>query len=112
MNTAIACAQDFVVSKDANLLACNGGHITLTKYWAKNLLNRMGFVKRRATTKAKVTVENFESLKEQFLLDVKNVVEMDEIAPELVINWDQTGIYYVLVALWRRKGVRGLRLWE
>ena len=58
----------------------------------------MGFVKRRATTKAKVTVENFESLKVQFLLDVKNVVEMDEIAPEPVINRDQTGIYYVPVA--------------
>ena len=60
----------------------------------------MGFVKRRGTTKAKVTVENFDLLKEQFLLDIKNVVHMDEVPPELVINWDQTGIHYVSVSSW------------
>ena len=55
VNTAIAlaCAQGIVISNDANLLACNGRHITLTKFWAKILLSRMGFVKRRGTTKAK-----------------------------------------------------------
>ena len=35
----------------------------LTKHWAKYLLQRMGMVKRRGNTKAKVTVENFEELK-------------------------------------------------
>ena len=35
VNTAITivCPQGIVVNKDANLLAFNGGHITLTKYW-------------------------------------------------------------------------------
>ena len=60
----------------------------------------MGFVKRNDTTKAKITVENFDSIKQQFLLDIKNVVQMDEITFQLVINWDQTGIHYVPVSEW------------
>ena len=99
VNTAIAisCAEGIVKNKDSNLLASNGGHIVLSKYWGKNLLKRMGFVKRRASTKAKVTIENFEEVKAQFLLDIKAVVEFEEILFDLVINWDQTGINYVPV---------------
>lgn len=55
----------------------------------------MGFVKRRASTKAKVSIENFEEVKAQFLLDIKAVVEFEEIPFDLIINWDQTGINYV-----------------
>ena len=102
VNTAIAisCAEGIVKNKDSNLLASNGGHIVLSKYWGKNLLKRMGFVKRRASTKAKVTIENFEEVKAQFLLDIKAVVEFEEILFDLVINWDQTGINYVPVGSW------------
>ena len=50
--------------------------------------------------KAKVDVERFAIIKEAFLLDVKNVVELDEIPPQLIINWDQTAIYYVPVGSW------------
>ena len=72
VNTAIAmgCAEGIVMSIDSNLLASNGGHISLTKDWGKNLLHRMGFVKRRASTKAKVSVTDFEEIKAQFLLDL------------------------------------------
>lgn len=48
---AMACAQGVMKSYDSNLLECNGGHILLTKNWAKYLMERMGFVKRRASTK-------------------------------------------------------------
>ena len=49
MNTAIGLgvAQGIVRSHDSNLLACNGGHICLGKPCTKNLLARMGYVKRR-----------------------------------------------------------------
>ena len=60
----------------------------------------MGFVKRRGNTKSKVGVEQFEALKTQYLLDIKATVEMMEIPPELVINWDQTGIKIVPVSSW------------
>lgn len=44
VNTAIviACGDGIVRSKDANLLAVNGGSITLSKDWAKYILKRMG----------------------------------------------------------------------
>ena len=100
VNTAIAigCAQGLVQHYDSNLLECNGGPILLTKSWVKSLLQRMGFVKRRACSKGKVSVENFQVRKEQFLFDVKVIIEMEDISTDLVINWDQTGIHYVPVS--------------
>lgn len=71
----IATAQGIILSKDANLLS----NIDLSKGWAEYLLKRNGFVKRNATTAAKDSVENFYLLKEEFLLEVKNVVYVDEI---------------------------------
>ena len=40
------------------------------------MLHRIGFLKCRASTKAKVSVEDFEEKKEQLLLDVKAVVNL------------------------------------
>ena len=60
----------------------------------------MGFVKRKVSTTAKVSVSNFEELKAQFLLDVKVSVEMDDIPHVLVVNLDQTGIHYVPAGSW------------
>ena len=65
-----------------------------------SILRRMGFVKRRVSTTAKISVANFEEVKAQFLLDIKVSVEMDEIPPALVINLDQTGIHYVPAGSW------------
>ena len=92
----IATGKGILMSKDANLLSS----ITLTKAWAKYLLNRMGFVKQKATTKAKVNVEHFEEIRQNFLSEVKNVIAIDEIPPEMVINFDQTGINYIPVSSW------------
>ena len=54
-------------------------------------------VKRKVCSKSNVTPQNFESLKEQFLLDIKQLVHLEDIPPELIINWDQTAIHYVPV---------------
>ena len=55
VNTIIvtSCAERIIKNHDSNLLASNGGHIVLTKAWGKSILHRMGFVKRRASTKVK-----------------------------------------------------------
>ena len=97
---AIGCAEGIIQSKDRSLLTVNGGHIALTKSWSKHLLECMGFVKRRASTKAKVNIEDFASVKSQFLFDTNTIVEMEEIPHNLVINWDQTGIHYIPVSSW------------
>ena len=43
----------------------------MTKNWAKYFLNKIGYVKRKATTKFKHDIEHFEERKEQFLIDIK-----------------------------------------
>ena len=61
----IECAEGIIRCKDSNLLAANGGHIALKKSWSKHLLECMRFVKRRASTKAKVDIDVFETMKNQ-----------------------------------------------
>ena len=70
-HVVIGISKSIVMGKDSNLLVCNGGGIVMTKDWAKNVLKRMGMVKRRSNTKAKVTVEEFDETKKLFLLDIK-----------------------------------------
>ena len=96
----MAAATAIARKHDRTLLEENGGTVIITKTWAKSLLRRMGFVKRRGSSTAKMTVENFEAKKEQFLLDITAIVEMEEIPPQLVFNWDQTGISIVPGSSW------------
>lgn len=84
----------------SNLLSENGGHINLTKDWAKYLLQRMNYVKRRGSSTPKVAVENFTQVKAQFLFDVQSLIEIEEIPSSLIINWDQTAIKYIPVSTW------------
>lgn len=51
----------------------------------------MNFVKQKVTNvKSKHTVANFEAVKQPFLDEVVTSVAVDDIPPELVLNWDQT----------------------
>ena len=47
-------------------LLVGDGKVELTKDWAKYLLSKMSFVKRKATTKAKIDVKKFEEIKKLF----------------------------------------------
>ena len=109
---AIATAMGVLRKRDKSLLKEEGGPLELSKNWAKSVLHRMGFVKRRGNTKAKVAVEQFEALKTQYLFDIKATVEMMEIPPELVINWDQTDIKIVPVSSWtmEKKGAKRVEI--
>ena len=86
--------------RSQNLLSENGDPITITINWAKSLLCRLNFVKRRDSSTAKISVTNFEELKEQYLFDIKAVTMMEEVPPELIINWDHTGISIVPGSAW------------
>ena len=102
INTTIvmATAEGVVKRYDCNLLKCNGGHIECGKNWAKNFLHHLGYVKKRASTKCKVSVADFDMCKAQFLFHIQTIFEMEEIPHQLVINWDPTGINYVPVSTW------------
>jgi len=63
----------------------------------------MGLVQRKATTTVKISAENFEDLKKQFLTDIETISKFEEIPKELVINWDQTAVKYVPVSNWTQE---------
>ena len=103
INTAIVIAAGLGIAKriDPGLFECNGGYVVFQKSWAKYLLSKMNFVKRKATTKKpKFTVSNFEELKDQFLMDIKAIALMENIPDEMIVNWDQTAIKYIPLSNW------------
>ena len=118
VNTAIviACAKGILKQLDRTMLAEYGGHVTLSVPWAKSLLHRMQFTKRRGTTKCGLSTEAFQEVKRRFLQQVIEVVQMEDIPMELIFNWDQTGLHLIPQSNWtmERKGskrveVKGLQ---
>ena len=96
----IGIIKGVIKDSDSNLLVENGGPIEVDKPVAKRLLERMNYVKRRGTTKAKVTPEDFEKLKLQFLDDIRMVVAFEDIPSGLILNWDHTGLNYIPTSSW------------
>ena len=69
----------------------------------------MKLVQRKVTTaKTKLTITDFNWTKEQFLEHVVATVKLEEIPPELILNWDQTGMKIVPSDSWTmdQQGVR------
>ena len=57
---AMSAARGLLLHFNPSMLKENGGHIELSKNWALSLLERMKFVKRKATTsKSKESVADF-----------------------------------------------------
>ena len=96
----MGCAKGIVSHHDSNLLAENGGHIAISKDWAKLLLLQMGYVKRKVSTSAKVPPKDFDAHKVQFIYDADILVDYGDIPDALVINRDHTGIKYIPVGSW------------
>ena len=98
----VAAAEGVVMNKYGSS-SCDGEpmvQFNLTTDWAKAVLERMRYVKRKACSKAKVDVDHFEELKAEFLLEIKSIVNMDAIPAELVINFDQTALNHVPISHW------------
>ena len=78
----------------------------INRQWAYSLLKRTNFVRHKATTsKSKYTLADFAELKKPFLQSVVETVTMEEISPQLVLNWDQTGIN--IIPSWKKEAQRG-----
>ena len=61
----------------------------------------MNFIQHNATTaKSKQSDADFAMLKKSFLEDVFTTVMMEEVPPELILIWDQTGIKVVPSSSW------------
>ena len=96
----IAAAKAIIRKYNPQLLVDDEGPITITSDWAKSLLYRMHFVKRRGSTTTKQLVDDFEAIKMQFLADLVTVTLLQEIPDDLVLNWDHTGINVVPGSAW------------
>ena len=90
----------------------NCSDIKLNKEWARSVLRRMGFTKRRANSKSKFLPDDFEKIKEQFLTDVQSVIHMEEVPPSLVLNWDHTAMKIVPSSQWtmEKKGTKRVEI--
>ncbi len=51
----------------------SGDSIELSRVWARSVLRRMGFSKRRASSTSKVLPHDFMELKKQFLIDIAKI---------------------------------------
>lgn len=107
----VSASRGILMARDRMELAEFGCHIVLNRQWAFNLLYRMHFVRRKATTsKSKLSTENFVAVKQAFLDDVVSTVAMKEIPFELILNWDHTGIHLVPASGWTMDRVGSKRV--
>ena len=108
----IGVGRRIMLKRDRSSLEEFGGTVQLNKEWAKSVLRRMGFTKRRANSKAKILPGNFIEIKEQYLMDIKSVVTMEEIPCELILNWDQTAMKIVPSSQWtmEKKGNKRIEI--
>ena len=103
VNTAIVRAsaeEGIILARDRSLLVKYGGHIDLTKSWAKSLLHRMGYSKRRGSHAGKVALPHLKEIQENFLADIQSEVVMNDIPSDLIFNWDQTALRLVPTGQW------------
>ena len=69
----------------------------------------MGFVKRKATTKAKNTRENNDAVKSDFLFEIKVIVALEEIQLLTLTKLD-LNMFQSVTGLWKRWDPRKLLL--
>jgi hypothetical protein len=102
INTRIvkALAKGVVLSQDRTLLHENGGGIDITRDWALSIMKRMHLFKRRGNSTAKPEIKDFEEKKTKYLKEIESLVDKYDIPPQLIINWDHTGIHLVPVSRW------------
>ena len=107
--TVVSAARGIAKSCNRNILAEFGGPVVLNRHWALSLLHRMNFVQRKATTaKSRESEANFSQARNLFLADLVATVTMEDIPPDLILNWDQTGIKIVPGSTWtmEQRGAR------
>ena len=96
----VAAAMGFMLEKKKSALSEYGGHIKKNSSYAKSLLHRMRFVKRKGTSSAKITPSEFESVKTAFLTEVSQKVSAGNIPDSFIFNWDQTALRLVPSSDW------------
>ena len=102
VNTTVVIAAARGLSRmiDRTRLSECGWPATLSVSWAKSLLRRINFTKRRVSTKSLTPSQDLEKVRTEFLSELLEAVELHEVPADLIFNWDQTGILLVPSAQW------------
>ena len=96
----IAAAKGIITHKNSSHLKEYGGSVELEKKWAESFLLQRGFVRRKATKAARKLPPDYGTIKEVFLTRIHDEVTSNTIPPQLIVNWDQTGVKLVPVSSW------------
>lgn len=96
----LAAARGIIQKYDVTLLAENGGPYKLERKWAESLMNRMNFVRRKATKAARKVPADLEKIRDEFLTRIKTVTSENSIPDELILNLDQTACKLVPTSEW------------
>ena len=86
MSVVIARARGLLKRMERTRFAEYGGPATLSRGWAKSLLQRMKFCRCMCTTQAQMSPERVDELKLEFLQNIVDVAWMEEIPATLLFN--------------------------
>ena len=96
-----------------SLLTENGSQ-SLTRGWVLSIHKRMGYIKRKATTKKNTQLSNekFQRMRCKYLHEISEMVSQHNIPEELVLTWDQTRLNLVPVGNWTmaKEGEKGVKI--
>ena len=82
------------------ILAEHGGTLTLDKTWARSLLDRMGYTKRKGTKGVKNRPDDMDEITGRFHRRIGRRVRKFDIPDSLIINWDQTAVEVIPATSW------------
>lgn len=87
----IAAAKGIVKSHDPSLL----NSFDLSPSWARCLLERMNFVRRKGTKAARKLPTDFPAIRDEFVNHVRTVICKNVVPPQMFVNFDQTNAKFV-----------------
>ena len=76
----------------------------LDKAWARSIMDRMGFTKRKGTKGVKNRPDDLAEVSGKFFRRIGRRVRKYNTPDELIINWDQTGVDVVPANKWTMHG--------
>lgn len=83
-NIVQSLGRGVIISEDPTLLDT----IYLSRKWARSIMERMDFKKRKATKSVKHLPDDFDIIKRQYLDRIQKNISEHGIPPSLVIDWD------------------------
>lgn len=99
-NIVRCIGRGVLLHKDKFQLEEFGGPVCLSKEWARSVLIRMNFTKRKATKGIKHKPDDFDKTKQNFLNMIEKQRSEYNIPNNLVFNWDQTGLNMIPQCSW------------